>query len=340
MLDFFHKPGEESNDATYALYEITHDKDGNPVDDPEIYNIAKDYITMNKLSESFFTDEGVRGRVLAMLKDTVAKTFDHDPDVSKILETNEDKQLERMMQQFHDYYITNGYGRDKLHDREKLDNIFDENIGGIIGETIATSSKRHNFDDIEDRLKEIITAKADAMEEGGKSAAKMLKEAIGVILTPTETSIVKKGAQEEKWKNPRDETLQWVKKEMGVDWGLLKKTDAKKEEEMERRAKDITNRIYTDATYDIMKKYDRLARFRSAIGHNPQAYQYLPEQLQETLNDYITKQNEIDMEKKELHYIKPAEKPKWERAVRQYNINPQLARNGWSTSNKHHNIYQ
>lgn len=339
MLDGAHTLGQESNDATYTLYKLAYDEDGNPIDDPEIYRIAKDYITMNKLDEQFYADEGVKGRVLAMLKETVAKTFDHDPDVSKILATKEDKQLERMMQQFREYYITHGYRRDKLHDREKLDNIFDENIGGIIGETITASSKYHDLNDIEDRLKEIITAKSDAMEEGGKTAAKMLKEAIGVILTPTETSIVKKGAQEEKWKKPRDETLEWVKKQMGVDWGLLKK-DPKKDEEMERRAKDITNRIYTDATYDIMKKYDRLARFRSAIGHNPQAYQYLPEQLQETLNDYITKQNEIDMEKKELHYIKPAEKPKWERAVRQYNINPQLARNGWSTSNKHHNKFQ
>ena len=334
MLDFIHQRGMESNDATQALYDLTHDDDGRLIDEPDIYNIAKDYITMGKMDESFYTDEGIKGRVLAMLKETVAKTFDHDPDVSKILETKEDKQLEKMMQQFRDYYITHGYRREKLKDREALDNIFDHNIGDNISATIAESAKHTGLTDIDERLEEINKAKTDAIEEGGKTAAQMLKEAIGVILTPTETSIVKKAAQEEKWKRPRDETLEWVKNEMGIDWKAIKSKPGK-EEEMERRAKDITNRIYTDATYDIMKKYDR-----SAIGHNPQAYQYLPEQLQETLNDYITQQNQIDMEKKELHYIKPAEKPKWERAVRQYNINPQLARNGWSTSNRHHNIYQ
>lgn len=98
---------------------------------------------------------------------------------------------------------------------------------------------------------------------------------------------------------------------------------------------EFIKQFYSFSAMKLLKDRLRRAKFAKVIGNNPDAFQYLPEGVRESLNKAIEEKFETDELNKKKHWLKPKAKPEWQKAVILYKMNPMLDRNPWSTSNKH-----
>ena len=65
-------------------------------------------------------------------------------------------------------------------------------------------------------------------------------------------------------------------------------------------------------------------------GYNPDIYNKLPAEVAEIIKNHINDKIQEDIRKKNIRYILPKEKPRWEKAIQKYNLNPMLGRGAYT----------
>ena len=292
---------------------------------PGVHDMLVDYVSGG--GDPHFEDNAKGKAALKLFSDTLSEAITdaqggkHKHNFEQLTNTRNIGDVPDMLNQIYKYYIQEGVSpsRDDYH-VYKIDRFFDIFLGRKEADDAAKAMEEMN----EARGRPPFTPdewvdmqnldRLHDQRELDTSMSEMID-----YLSPKEAVLVKKSVLDGTWKQSPDEV---VKKLM--DEGYT-----------EKRAKELDARIRREATIDIVKRKERIAKFAVVMGHHPETYQYLPEELQTTLNDYITDKYNRDAVNRQLHYVAPAIKPKWEKAVMKYHLNPLLDRTGWSSSNKH-----
>lgn len=93
---------------------------------------------------------------------------------------------------------------------------------------------------------------------------------------------------------------------------------------------EIADAIYANATKRIYKNLKRINNMTALTGYNPDIYNKLPPEVAEIIKNHINDKIQEDIRKKNIRYILPKEKPRWEKAIQKYNLNPMLGRGAYT----------
>ena len=92
---------------------------------------------------------------------------------------------------------------------------------------------------------------------------------------------------------------------------------------------EIADAIYAKATSRIYKNLKRIKNLTALTGYNPDLYNKLPPEVAEIIKNYIDEKIKDDIRKKNIKYILPKDKPRWEHAMESKQLNPMLGRSAW-----------
>lgn len=93
--------------------------------------------------------------------------------------------------------------------------------------------------------------------------------------------------------------------------------------------------FYPYAEMKLLMNKNKLAKQARVIGSNPVLYDNLSNEGRAIIEDALSDKIRSDQMDKKKHWITPKKNTKWERAMEEHDINPNLSRNGWSMSNHH-----
>lgn len=88
----------------------------------------------------------------------------------------------------------------------------------------------------------------------------------------------------------------------------------------------IRKALYSKAIDNIFKHREGLKQLLNLRGYNPKAYEFLPDELKKKVEDFNIERYKEDVRRKNIKYILPKELPHWEKAMKEYNLNPMLSR--------------
>ena len=91
-------------------------------------------------------------------------------------------------------------------------------------------------------------------------------------------------------------------------------------------AEEAAKQIYNTAISDKVSRQKARKYLKRYADLNPELVEKLPEEYKELIDEETQQQYKENQYKKRLHYMLPKERPKWEKATTQYNINPMLGR--------------
>ena len=94
--------------------------------------------------------------------------------------------------------------------------------------------------------------------------------------------------------------------------------------------KEIADAIYAKATKRIYKNLKRINDITALTGYNADLYNKLPAEIAEIVKTHMNDKIQEDIRKKNIRYILPKEKPRWEKAIQKYNLNPMLGRGAYT----------
>lgn len=98
--------------------------------------------------------------------------------------------------------------------------------------------------------------------------------------------------------------------------------------------KDIANRVYEYATTKILKNKKRIKQLAQIGLSDPSLFQNLNPELQREMYEAIEKEHDLNKSKKELKWKLPVDKPRWQKAMVIYKVNPMLARGAYSVGSR------
>ncbi len=91
----------------------------------------------------------------------------------------------------------------------------------------------------------------------------------------------------------------------------------------------IARAIYVNGSKDVMKRINRISNLAILTGYNHDLYNKLPGDVAQKVQKYITDKINDDIRKKNIKYILPKDKPRWEYAMQNKKLNPMLGRSAW-----------
>lgn len=92
---------------------------------------------------------------------------------------------------------------------------------------------------------------------------------------------------------------------------------------------EIADAIYAKATKRIYRNLKRINNLTALTGYNPDLYNKLPPEVAEIIKNYINEKIKDDIRRKNIKYILPKDKPRWEHAMESKKLNPMLGRSAW-----------
>lgn len=93
--------------------------------------------------------------------------------------------------------------------------------------------------------------------------------------------------------------------------------------------------FYPYAEMKLITNKNKLAKQARVIGSNPVLYDNLSNEGRAIIEDALADKIRSDQSNTRKHWIIPKKNTKWERAMEEHDLNPNLSRNGWSMSNHH-----
>lgn len=93
---------------------------------------------------------------------------------------------------------------------------------------------------------------------------------------------------------------------------------------------EIADAIYAKATKRIYKNLKRINDITALTGYNADLYNKLPAEIAEIVKNHMNDKIQEDIRKKNIRYILPKERPRWEKAMQKYNLNPMLGRGAYT----------
>lgn len=92
---------------------------------------------------------------------------------------------------------------------------------------------------------------------------------------------------------------------------------------------EIADAIYAKATRRIYRNLKRINNLTALTGYNPDLYNKLPPEVAEIIKNHINEKIKDDIRRKNIKYILPKDKPRWEHAMESKQLNPMLGRSAW-----------
>ena len=143
------------------------------------------------------------------------------------------------------------------------------------------------------------------------------KEAYG--FTPTLEAYIKKKLSAQAYSLDEDELIEKIARDIGKPGGLPKETDPK----------EVAKAIYNRGAEETIKHIKKIANLAILTGYNNDLYNKLPGDVAQKVQRYITDKINDDIRKKNIKYILPKDKPRWEHAMETKKLNPMLGRSAW-----------
>ena len=88
----------------------------------------------------------------------------------------------------------------------------------------------------------------------------------------------------------------------------------------------LMKNLYNKVIDKTFKHKESLKKFLDLRGYNPQAYEFLPNEIKEQVEKFNKERFDEELRRKNIKYILPKELPHWEKAMKEYNLNPMLSR--------------
>ena len=143
------------------------------------------------------------------------------------------------------------------------------------------------------------------------------KEAYG--FTPTLEAYIKKKLAAQAYSLDEDELIEKIARDIGKPGGLPKGTDPK----------EVAKAIYNRGAEETIKHIKKIANLAILTGYNNDLYNKLPGDVAQEVQRYITEKINDDIRRKNIKYILPKDKPRWEHAMETKKLNPMLGRSAW-----------
>ena len=143
------------------------------------------------------------------------------------------------------------------------------------------------------------------------------KEAYG--FTPTLERYIKKKLAAQAYSLDEDELIEKIARDIGKPGGLPKGTDPKQ----------VAKEIYNRGAEETIKHIKKIANLAILTGYNHDLYNKLPGDVAQEVQRYITDKINDDIRRKNIKYILPKDKPRWEHAMETKKLNPMLGRSAW-----------
>lgn len=137
--------------------------------------------------------------------------------------------------------------------------------------------------------------------------------------TPTLEAYIKKKLQSKAYSLDEDELIEKIARDIGKPGGLPKGTDPK----------ELAKAIYNRGAEETIKHIKKIANLAILTGYNHDLYNKLPGDVAEEVQRYITDKINDDIRRKNIKYILPKDKPRWEHAMESKQLNPMLGRSAW-----------
>lgn len=116
-----------------------------------------------------------------------------------------------------------------------------------------------------------------------------------------------------------DELIDKIARDIGKPGGLPAGTDPKQ----------VAKAIYDRGAEETLKHIKKIANLALLTGYNNDLYNKLPGDVAQEVQKYITDKINDDIRKKNIKYILPKDKPRWEYAMQNKQLNPMLGRSAW-----------
>ena len=116
-----------------------------------------------------------------------------------------------------------------------------------------------------------------------------------------------------------DELIDKIARDIGKPGGLPTGTDPKL----------VAKAIYDRGAEETLKHIKKIANLALLTGYNNDLYNKLPGDVAQEVQKYITDKINDDIRKKNIKYILPKDKPRWEYAMQTKKLNPMLGRSAW-----------
>lgn len=154
-------------------------------------------------------------------------------------------------------------------------------------------------------------------EELLEEAQRNQKEIYG--FAPTLEAYIKKKLAAQAYSLDEDELIDKIARDIGKPGGLPKGTDPK----------EVAKAIYNRGAEETIKHIKKIANLAILTGYNNDLYNKLPGDVAQEVQRYITEKINDDIRRKNIKYILPKDKPRWEHAMESKKLNPMLGRSAW-----------
>lgn len=179
-----------------------------------------------------------------------------------------------------------------------------------------------------DKEEKVALAINKTKERNEKDNEKLLEETLEEFktnqkeiygFTPTIEAYIKKKLSAQAYSLDEDELIDKIARDIGKPGGLPKGTDPK----------EVAKVIYERGAEETIKHIKKIANLAILTGYNPDLYNKLPGDVAQEVQRYITEKINDDIRRKNIKYILPKDKPRWEHAMESKQLNPMLGRSAW-----------
>ena len=136
---------------------------------------------------------------------------------------------------------------------------------------------------------------------------------------PNLEAYIKKKLAAQAYSLDEDELIDKIARDIGKPGGLPTGTDPKL----------VAKAIYDRGAEETLKHIKKISNLAILTGYNNDLYNKLPGDVAQEVQKYITDKIQDDIRKKNIKYILPKDKPRWEYAMQTKNLNPMLGRSAW-----------
>lgn len=136
---------------------------------------------------------------------------------------------------------------------------------------------------------------------------------------PNLEAYIKKKLASKAYSLDEDELIDKIARDIGKPGGLPTGTDPKL----------VAKAIYDRGAEETLKHIKKIANLAILTGYNNDLYNKLPGDVAQEVQKYITDKINDDIRKKNIKYILPKDKPRWEYAMQTKKLNPMLGRSAW-----------
>lgn len=154
-------------------------------------------------------------------------------------------------------------------------------------------------------------------EELLKEAQQNQKEIYG--FAPNLEAYIKTKLASKAYSLDKDELIDKIARDIGKPGGLPKGTNPE----------TVAKAIYDRGAEETLKHIKKIANLALLTGYNNDLYNKLPGDVAQEVQKYITDKINDDIRKKNIKYILPKDKPRWEYAMQNKQLNPMLGRSAW-----------